>query len=382
MKREQKVNQFILDNPTINTKEEGFELFNKKYPEVDIKAFNYFFNRIKSGKQIVDMSDISSNKSTLLITTKPVHAVQSYNKEFEATTLNLDSIDPSLLQTLATGTAFDKLASGYNGLMKATVNMITGESGAGKTTICTNIAEYIKQQDPSISCGFISAEMDINDWTIECLSNRNLANLETIFLLDYLDATNYVEILKEALGKWKYVVVDSFEVIIDQLKELKGWTSKKAESELIKMLRQAAFENHSCLMVIQQYTKGGTFVGSNKIKHLTTAMIYVMFDEVGDRYLVFTKNRRGGHMVGKRLYYTKNKTTGMLQFDEKRLNNKLKIEEHSSEEMERIKEDENYFENVLLEKAAKNAEQRDAIIRGDDQMTKLVIAPKSEQQLA
>ncbi len=271
---------------------------------------------------------------------------------FEISTTDPSTINKSDFVGLRSNTAFDTVSSSVDGPMRGTVTMITGESGCGKTTICTNLAEYIKRVNPSITTGFVSAEMDRGDWRFEIFNNPALGKLETIYMLEYLDAPNYLEVLIKALRSWDYVIVDSFEVIIDQLKELKGWSSKKAESELIKYLRQAAFECNSCIMVIQQWTKSGGYVGSTKIKHLTTAMIYVMFDDNGDRYIVYTKNRRCGHMVGKRVYFTKNKQTGMLEFDEKRFQNSLAITQHAESNAAQINDEDNDFDAILKKRAA------------------------------
>jgi hypothetical protein len=46
-------------------------------------------------------------------------------------------------------------------------------------------------------------------------------------------------------------------------------------------------------LCIQQVTKEGVFLGSNKLKHNTTGMMELRFDKDGTRYVMFTKNRRG-----------------------------------------------------------------------------------------
>ena len=48
----------------------------------------------------------------------------------------------------------------------------------------------------------------------------------------------------------------------------------------------------------------GEFAGSNRIKHMTTAMAHLRFDGSGrdaERYIEFSKNRRG--MVGEKIYF-------------------------------------------------------------------------------
>jgi predicted ATP-dependent serine protease len=251
--------------------------------------------------------------------------------------------DPNNIIPLKTGTAFDKLGAKTGGIMLYTVNMVTGESGAGKTTICTNLADYLKELNPNIEPTFISGEMDQTDWIVECADNPRLLELNTVFMLDYLDAPNYIDILKQALSSSKVVIVDSFEVILDQLKEVSGLNGKRAETELIKLLRQSAAEGR-CLMVIQQYTKGGTYVGSTKIKHLTTSMIYVMFDKDGQRYIIFTKNRRNGSMVNRKLYFTKNRDTGRVEFDGQRLEEDSQVFEFKENEKHRLLEESLAFE--------------------------------------
>ena len=54
----------------------------------------------------------------------------------------------------------------------------------------------------------------------------------------------------------------------------------------------------SSFIVIQQSTKSGTFKGDSSIEFDTTGMLYVKFDdEIGNRYLEFSKNRRGENKV-------------------------------------------------------------------------------------
>ncbi len=52
-------------------------------------------------------------------------------------------------------------------------------------------------------------------------------------------------------------------------------------------------------------SKSGDFIGSNRIKHMTTAMAHLKFDGRGRdaaRYMIFSKNRRGD--VGDKIYFS------------------------------------------------------------------------------
>jgi len=356
MSQKSDVTQFLQQLPKGTTVKEAWTLFETNFPGITKANYDFYRNQAtkaglwKPGVEVLSIKPIDL--------TTPVNDV----KKLEAVTIDLDKIDITKFKAIPTGTAFDRIASKRNGIMPGTTYIVTGESGAGKTTIAANIADYLKENNKNFTAGFISSEMDRDDWTEECIDNKRLAKLETVFMLEYIDAPNYFEVLVEALKKWNFVILDSFEVTIDQLKDIKGWTTKKAESELINILRKAASESGATIFAIQQYTKGGTFVGSNKIKHMLTGMIFVMFDKNGDRYVVFHKNRRGGHMVQKRLYFTKNKENGRLEFDGLRLDNELAIIQHSQDEMNKIQEEQGLFDEEIMKKAKELQDKREKLL--------------------
>ena len=61
-------------------------------------------------------------------------------------------------------------------------------------------------------------------------------------------------------------------------------------------------KTYTAFMVIQQATKSGTFKGDASIEFDTTGMLYVVNDdEETNRYIMFSKNRRGDNRV--KLYY-------------------------------------------------------------------------------
>jgi len=357
MSQKKQVEEFLRQLPPNTSSKQAWEIFESNFP--GFSKNNFAFYRGQAIKNNVWAPGIESANIQPINLLAPVNV----DKALEIVNIDMDNIDMEKFKANPTGTAFDKIASKRNGIMPGTTYIITGESGAGKTTIAANIADYLKEANENYTAGFISSEMDRGDWTEECLDNNRLAQLDTVFMLEYIDAPNYVEVLVEALSKWNFVILDSFEVTIDQLKELKGWTTKKAEAELINILRKAAADSGTTIFAIQQYTKGGTFVGSNKIKHMLTGMIYVMFDKNQDRYVVFTKNRRGGHMVGRRLYFTKSKETGRLLFDGQRLDNEMAIIQHTQEEMNKIQEEQGIFDEEILKRAADLQERREKMLQ-------------------
>lgn len=357
MTQKQTVYDFLENMDAGLDNNEAWELFTVTHPEITKSNFNFYRNAAAKEGIYTPVAKKTITAINVSASAKPLT-----EKELVVKTIDLNNIDKARFNAIPTGTAFDTIASKRNGIMPGTTYIITGESGAGKTTVATNIADYLKENNEDYTAGFISCEMDEDDWTEECIDNPRLAELETIFMLDYLDASNYADILTEGLKKWNFVILDSFEVVIDQLREIKGWTAKKAEAELINIMRKAAADSGCTILAIQQYTKGGTFVGSNKIKHMLTGMIFVKFDKHGERYIIFTKNRRGGHMVGKPLYFTKNKETGRIEFDGTRFENDMAIIQFSQEEAAKIQEESGLFDEEVLKRAAEMQERREKLL--------------------
>lgn len=337
--------EFIASLPEGTSKEDAFNQFEILNPGLLRKSdFNHYMkNELVHYIAKVESNEIIPEENNSIINRNHV------DSKFIRMTDAESDIDPIILVPMKTGTAFDKLITKRGGALRATVNMITGESGAGKTTVCTNIADYIEENNPGVTTGFISGEMEVVDWYEECADNKRLKNLETIFLLDYIDASNYMQVLEEALSRWDFVILDSFQVVLEQIMEVLGISSKKAESKLIGLMRRIAKEKNVCIFCINQFSKGGTYVGSTKIKHLTTAMMFVMFDKNGDRYLIFAKNRRNGYSVSKRLYFTKNRETGRIEFDDARLASQEFVENHKEQDKRELEANTQAFDLMLEE---------------------------------
>ena len=91
-------------------------------------------------------------------------------------------------------------------------------------------------------------------------------------------------------------------------------------------------KKYTTFVTILQLNKGGQFVGSNKLRHMTSAMLNLRWDgeeNTGRRYMEFDKNRVG--QVGKKLFFTldagvsfddsrfsRDKQTDLLVEDERR----------------------------------------------------------------
>ena len=179
--------------------------------------------------------------------------------------------------------------------------MCTGDPGVGKTTLLLHTMACLQMTNPDLKCLFISAEMSKIQMFKYTKRFPVFGNVETIFTSDYLDF-NIKDVMEQLLHKgYDYILMDSIVEVLEAVKEDAGMTQSQAEKWLIdltvghnegKNLRGA----YSTFLLIQQVTKAGVFVGSNKMKHITDAHLEMKREserEGGGTYLMFTKNRNG-----------------------------------------------------------------------------------------
>jgi hypothetical protein len=122
-------------------------------------------------------------------------------------------------------------------------------------------------------------------------------------------------ILRDAVnGDHDVILLDSFQDIIVKMADILGWKARQAGTWLTNMLIEAADKMGKTIFAIQHLTKGGQYVGSTYLKHATTSMMEMRFDTAGRRYVEFSKNRRGGSFIGRRMYYSL--VEGNLVWDE------------------------------------------------------------------
>ena len=229
------------------------------------------------------------------------------SKPLELVRMKNQSFSDDLFVPMATGKMVDALFTPRGGVPKATNYMVVGDPGVGKSTVTLDILSDLEAKGFKVL--FISAEMTRIDLFGYVKRYPKFGNVDIIFLGEYLDDSPK-DVIEEALKPgYDVVLIDSFAEVQDAIKETNQMTSTGSEKFIIDtMIRHNLGGNDSktntAFLVIQQVTKGGVFVGSNRLKHNTTGMLEIRFDKdvEGAAYLMFTKNRRGE--VNKRLYYS------------------------------------------------------------------------------
>ena len=234
--------------------------------------------------------------------------------------------DKDLFINFRTRTILDNLLCSYQGLPKGVNYMIIGDPGVGKTTIILDMLANIRKAHPSARILFISAEMNEIDLAIYVERFPKFGDLDILFIEGGFDDCGHSwQTVADTLDDgWDIVAIDSFHELQGIVKEEENVTNKRAESMLLSLIKQhnKAQNDRSVnttFLTIQQVTKSGAFVGSNRLKHMITAMMELRLDNpkniYSDRYITFSKHRRGD--VGVKLYYNLS-TTGDVDFDEER----------------------------------------------------------------
>ena len=218
----------------------------------------------------------------------------------QITKLNELDIDPRMLESMKTGLRnVDQLFSFEGGIPCASNIMAIGDPGVGKTSLMLDMVAAI--QNKGRKCLFISAEMGRKQMYKYTKRFPQFGLVDTLFTSDYMNF-NTKDVVEQALDRgYDLVLIDSIAEVIEGVRDDNGWDRKTAESWLVETcVRNNKGENKedkfTSFLLIQQVTKSGEFVGSNKLKHMTDALLEMRREsdrDGGGAYMSFQKNRNG-----------------------------------------------------------------------------------------
>ncbi len=263
--------------------------------------------------------------------------------------------DPNLFVNYRSGTVLDNLLCSYQGLPKGVNYMVIGDPGVGKTTIILDLIANIERQALGTRILFISAEMNEIDLAVYVQRYPKFGNLNIIFVESDFDGNrHHLKEIEDVLRRgWDIVAIDSFYELQGIVKEEEDITMRLAETKLLSLIkRHNKAENdtrtNTTFLTIQQVTKSGAFIGSNRLKHMITAMMELRLDNpkniYSDRYVVFSKHRRGD--VGVKLYYNLS-STGDVSFDEQRYRQELQLRNLQSSVSTQLRDFATQFDNLF-----------------------------------
>jgi hypothetical protein len=316
-----------------------FELDNQ---EIDISygLFNAVMKKIQSEGHVGE-APIITNKLREVYSVVPVEPV----------VLRVDEMEFPNFGLFKTGKPIDMLFSDHEeggGIYGGTVNIVIGESGVGKSTVLLDFLASIVETQPDAKILYVSSEMTRNDILFYYKKTPAIGKIPTLLLMDYVKSGQLSQVLEKEFNKdYDIILLDSYQDVLVKLVEVQQWKSKFAEGWLTGMMIDAAERTGTAVLAIQHMTKGGQYVGGTYLKHATQGMLEIKFDKNGGRYVEFSKNRRGGSMTGKRLYYTLDET-GAVVYDIDRFNEEKEVENFKELETTRLAEMTKTFENIFL----------------------------------
>ena len=222
------------------------------------------------------------------------------------TTLGNLNIDERMLESMSTKSkTVDEFLSHEQGIPCASNIMAIGDPGVGKTTVLLDILSKIEKTGRK--CLFISGEMGEKQMFKYTQRFPQFENVKTLFLSNYLEF-NTKDVVEQVMDiGFDLILIDSIAEVMGGVRDDNGWDRKTAESWLVEnCMKQNKGENkenkYTSFLLIQQVTKQGDAVGSNKLKHMTDATLEMRREserDGGGVYMEFTKNRNG--LVGKKL---------------------------------------------------------------------------------
>lgn len=252
-------------------------------------------------------------------------------------------------------TALDDLLCSYKGLPKGVNYMIIGDPGVGKTTVILDLIANITRHTHGARVLFISAEMNEIDLAIYVKRYPKFGNLDIMFVeADFEGEKKHLQEIEEVLEKgWDIVAIDSFHELQSIIKEEEDISMRLAETKLLSLIKkhnkaENATSTNTTFLTIQQVTKKGSFAGTNRLKHMITAMMELRLDNpknvYSDRFVVFSKHRRGD--VGVKLYYNLS-SKGDVFFDEERYQQELQLRNLQKDVSTQIRDFANQFDNLF-----------------------------------
>jgi predicted ATP-dependent serine protease len=193
--------------------------------------------------------------------------------------------------TVKTGNRmFDEWFSRDGGIVPGSIVFVTGNSGAGKTTLMLNLMNWLKGHKSSL----YSREMSLGA-VKQQVQGLEFDNPNASFA-DHNDCSNVEEYIKELDAvKPSFVIVDSLQAIAEQ--DYPEIGVEKASVMVRNMIEKWCKANNATLFLIGHNTKDNEFAGKNTNMQMVDAHMVLEYDKkTGIRKIYWGKKNRKGPM--------------------------------------------------------------------------------------
>jgi DNA repair protein RadA/Sms len=204
-------------------------------------------------------------------------------------------VPPELRRRAKTGIKFFDDIMGGEGLVPSMVTMLTGDPGAGKSTLVRQMADSLTKEGHTVL--YNTGEESPYQVAMQCekmgLKNGFHVGIES----KVSDLLALADKLRKP-GKELFLLQDSLQTLDDGFYS-NGGTNSMTAVRSTEMLVNWAKATYSHVIFVGQNNKSGDFAGKNAIKHAVDAHVKIYFDKdkksdtFGARLFAASKNRWG-----------------------------------------------------------------------------------------
>jgi DNA repair protein RadA/Sms len=206
-------------------------------------------------------------------------------------------VPAQLKTTIQTGIDFVDYGLGGQGVTPSSAVLVTGTPGAGKSTMCLQLADSCTKQGHSVL--FNTGEESLFQVKKVCdrlKLNHGFYAGQSTKLSDIIKHAR--ELKSKEPQKQQFLIIDSLQTIDDEY-YANGLINSMTQVRVAEKLTEYCKETFAIALIIGQVTKEGEFSGKQAIKHAVDVHMHLSIDlakkseTYGERVLEIQKNRFG-----------------------------------------------------------------------------------------
>ncbi|MGI5897512.1 MAG: DNA repair protein RadA [Oscillospiraceae bacterium] len=179
---------------------------------------------------------------------------------------------------------FDRVLGG--GLVKGSINLLSGDPGIGKSTLLLQICEYIGQEHSIL---YVSGEESVRQ--LKLRAQRLGVESENLYIISQTDVDTIIQTI--LVQKPDVVIIDSIQTMnLAQVNSSSG--SVTQVRECTSALMRTAKSEEVPMFLVGHVNKDGAIAGPKVLEHIVDAVLYFEGDRnFSYRILRAVKNRYG-----------------------------------------------------------------------------------------